>query len=451
MSNNYNGCNNNCEAVAGLQEKAANLVAYSNLINAWLNGPATGTVNIAGTNTPTLLKLITDLRTKINQMPQSILLPNGGIKIDSNGKLYIDFNSMPPELLYALLQKIVLQGGGLAFDNSGKMFVDFANMPTNKFDDIIETFRKGLRLQKYLSANTIFYVRKMATNATDIPPEGEDKWGQSESKPFKTIQGAINYVTENYNIGKFTATIDVSGHEYGESVTLNDYNHTTGRMVLRGVDTVASDLTTTIKKTNQRLLYIYPGSAWTVKNIKVQQAITAGVGKFTTCIHVGVNSELSLDRFEMVLDCDGENVPTNTFLRPIAVDGNLYLLNTSTDGASKITTIGYEQGMDGLFRIGSTGYIEMRQAPAAFSYILCSGKVSTFMVIVGGRFAVNTGYTPPLGFQNDGVTGRRFNIINGGQCSVIANPGQTRQEYFPGSAGEAGKGDVDALTYSWYK
>lgn len=451
MSNNYNGCNNNCEAVAGLQEKAANLVAYSNLINSWLNGPATATVNIAGTNTPTLLKLITDLRTKINQMPQSILLPNGGIKIDSNGKLYIDFNSMPPELLYALLQKIVLQGGGLAFDNSGKMFVDFENMPTDKFDDIIETFRKGLRLQKYLSANTIFYVRKMTANATDIPPEGEDKWGQSESKPFKTIQGAINYVTENYNIGKFTATIDVSGHIYEESVTLNNFNRTTGKMVLKGNVGTANALATTIKKPNQRLLYTYAGSAWEVANIKLQQEIAAGITRFTTAIDVAPNSELTLERFEMLLEYDGSSVPANANHRPINVDGNLYMKNTSntaTGGASKITTTGYNHGMGALLRVGGTGYVEMRGESTAFPKILCSGGVSAFAVITGGRFAVNTGYTAPLGFQDDGVTGRRFRVLSGGQCTVPNNSeGNTDLQYFPGD--EAGT--IETSTYSWYK
>lgn len=243
MANNYNGCNNNCEAVAGLQEKAANLGAYSDLINAWLNGPASGTVDIAGVNTPTLLKLVTDFRTKINQMPQSILQQSGGIAIDENGKLYINFATMPDSILYGLLQKIVLEDGGLAFNDSGKMYVDFDSMPTNKFDSILETFRKGLRLPKWLIANKNFYVDKNHVNASNELDEGR---GESANKPFKNIQACVNYIAENYNLASYNATILIANGDYTEQgrINLPAYTTNTGRIYIKGVSNNSADVKT---------------------------------------------------------------------------------------------------------------------------------------------------------------------------------------------------------------
>ncbi len=351
------------------------------------------------------------------------------------------------------ISAIIKPGGGLALDDKGQIIVDFTTMPPDNFKGILKEFRNGLHLQLYLEKDTTFYVRKGAANATDEPAKAEEEtWGKSASKPFATIQGGINYVTENYNIGQYTATIDVSGGIHEESLVLNNFNRTTGRMVLKGeVDNETKALSTVIQQTNKGLIHAYTGSAWQVQNIKLKQTIASGITQFTTGIQVGTNAELTLERFELALNYAGDAIAENANHRPINVDGNLYMKNTSaaaTGGPSKITITGYTRGMGALLRAGSTGYMEMRGESTAFPNILCSGAVSSFLVLVGGRFAVNAGYKVPLGFQDNGVTGRRFRVLSGGQCTVPNNSeGEKDLEYFPGNE----DGTVESSTFSWYK
>ncbi len=96
------GCDNNCDAVAGLHEAAANLIQYSKLIESWLNGKIDETVDIGGVPTPTLLHLIDSIRQFVGVWPdgetirlcpdKKIFVPlkdGGGIIVDEDG-LHLD-------------------------------------------------------------------------------------------------------------------------------------------------------------------------------------------------------------------------------------------------------------------------------------------------------------------------------------------------------------------------
>lgn len=229
-------CNNNCEAVAGLNEAAANLVQYSKLINKWLNGGSEETVNVGGQTIPTLLGLACAIRQlvgvwpdgltiKMNPANKKIYVPlktNGGVHVDSGG-LFVDSSDF------------IQLGGGLAKDSSGKIYVDFGAMPTNKFENLL----KALRLPIWLTANTNFYVNKSHASASDTLNEGR---GLSASKPFKTIQACINYIATNYNLSNFNVNVLVAGGTYTENISLPPYTATTGTITIKpqtDSDTVA--------------------------------------------------------------------------------------------------------------------------------------------------------------------------------------------------------------------
>lgn len=96
------GCDNNCDAFAGLHEAAENLIQYSKLIESWLNGKIDETVDIGGVPTPTLLHLIDSIRQFVGVWPdgetirfcpdKKIFVPlkdGGGIIVDKDG-LHLD-------------------------------------------------------------------------------------------------------------------------------------------------------------------------------------------------------------------------------------------------------------------------------------------------------------------------------------------------------------------------
>lgn len=441
MANNYNGCNNNCEAVAGLQEKAANLGAYSDLINSWLNGPANGTVNIAGVNTPTLLKLVTDLRYRINQMPQSILEQGGGIKINPDGLLYIDFNSMPPALLYSLLQKIVLQNGGLAFNSDGKMFVDFENMPTDKFDNILETFRKGLRLPKWLTANKNFIVNK--ATGSDALEEGR---GETADKPFKSIQACVNYLANNYNVGNFTATILVADGIYEESVILPDFSKQNGMIVLKSASgnranckIVSGAMTNAAVRST--------GGNWLVQDFTIELApeLTGFSGFNSTFPYIAsadggyLTLTGNLYRFNPV----GNPQALFVCYGLGALEGGDLRIGLSTNAATRIET-GFTASENMNFyaftAIGSL-HFQGSNEDGAYANIELNAETTACANVLGGFINKQTTrkYRPTI--TNAKTVGKRYMVTDGGKVNVGG------QDFFPG----AQAGTVETSTYSWYK
>lgn len=451
-------CNNNCEAVAGLNEAAANIVQYRNLINSWLNGAANATVNVAGVNTPTLLKLVTDLRTRINQMPQSILQQNGGIAIDENGKLYINFATMPDSILYGLLQKIVLEDGGLAFNNQGKMYVDFASMPTGKFDEILETFRKGLRLPKYLNGNTNFYVNKSHANAGDSL---EDEERGTESLPFATIRAAVNNIMNNYNIGPYTANIIVSDDLYEETVILGDYNRSTGRVLIKPANMASGyvRMKTLFSGYAARPIHC-SGGVWDVYYLKLDDThsytgddylasapyisyygayVSGGsLSLYAPELKATLSGVANVEKRVGVFYADGGSLairPDDT--RPAKVILNYSVTGTEVTGRSVFTSTNANTNM-------ILGYSRTASAEGKKLYI--SGAFDVVMVIRNkGTFTTESSTNlnlVPVVLSGGSVSGKRYQLNTGGTCYT----GGRGPDFFPGDVA----GTVDASTFCWY-
>lgn len=399
MANNYTGCNNNCEAVAGLQEKAANLVAYSDLINSWLNGPVNGTVNIAGVNTSTLLKFVTDLRTRINQMPQSILEPNGGIKIDSDGMLYIDFNSMPPELLYALLQKIVLPGGGLAFNQQGKMYVDFENMPTEKFDEILEAFREGLHLPIWLAASLNLYVDKNHAQASDIIVDGR---GLSASLPFKTIQACYNFVCDNYNLGNYNAYIKIAPATYEEYIQAGNFQSTGGAIYLSSTS-----------ETDKFVIRgIYPDSNGVInlERAKIEYANSARPGSSG---YQALSASSYINLFDVEIDTKTGSSHNKRMIQS-NTGGNVILRSGTVFKGECYSALETQGGYIGIFSPSVVNNVTMSMA---FAFTNGSGSIG--VTDVGNGIPTFSG----------SATGYRYRISGNGRIST----GGQGENYFPGT------------------
>lgn len=99
---------------------------------------------------------------------------------------------------------------GITINEAGEISVDFSEMPTDKFEDLL----KSIRVPIWLSSNKSFYVNRETGSDTIV-----DGIGESSSKPFKTISACVKYVTDNYNIGTYTAYINISGGTYKEALS----------------------------------------------------------------------------------------------------------------------------------------------------------------------------------------------------------------------------------------
>ena len=123
---------------------------------------------------------------------------------------------------------------GLVMQSDGSAAVDFDAMPTDKFEAML----KSIRVPIWLEANKAFYVNQ--ATGSDTLDNGR---GESESKPFKTIQACVNYVCENYNMSRYNATIYIADGVYSGSVSLPSYSTSTGTITIRSSSGTASSVT----------------------------------------------------------------------------------------------------------------------------------------------------------------------------------------------------------------
>lgn len=166
------------------------------------------------------------------------LLPStgGGLTTDEDGKLVLDFSQLTPTQKEDLISQIIQEGGGLSVDENGQIYVDFDSMPTDKFEAML----KSIRVPIWLDANKNFYVNQ--STGSDTLDAGR---GESESKPFKTIQAAVDYIADNYNLSNYHATIRVAANYNSTSeIVLKSYSTVGGFIIISGPD--QDDLSKTV-------------------------------------------------------------------------------------------------------------------------------------------------------------------------------------------------------------
>ena len=140
----------------------------------------------------------------------------GGVKVNKGG-LQVDSAG--------LLSLFLLNGGGLGLDSSGRIYVN----PDAFSADILKELLKALRLPQWISGNTNFYVR----------PDGKDSndgLSNTAAGAFRSIQGALNNIAVNYNIGSYAVIINVGLGVYDEDLLLPYHTKTTGTFQIKSIE-----------------------------------------------------------------------------------------------------------------------------------------------------------------------------------------------------------------------
>lgn len=346
------------------------------------------------------------------------LLPStgGGLTTDEDGKLVLDFSQLTPTQKEDLISQIVQEGGGLSVDENGQIYVDFDSMPTDKFEAML----KSIRVPIWLSANKNFYVNQ--ATGSDTLDAGR---GESESKPFKTIQAAVNYVADNYNLSNYNATISVAADYNSTSeIVLKSYNTVGGFIIISGPD--QDDLSKTIigrVRLDKSCIYM-------IRNLTVK------VGNSITFI-AGVWVQAGRVDLQNVLIDMSDSVASNGSLYAISAEssGLIRIYSTNSLEVKSGCTIKVSPAMMGtskaLLSANSGGNIQFS------ADILVDGSADlTYSVIAVNlgiiRRTLSTFINPgrlPTFIANGTITGSRYRVAANG--IIATNSGGS--EFFPGS------------------
>lgn len=462
-------CDANCEAVAGLNEAAANLIQYSKLINKWLNGGSEETVNIGGQNVPTLLNLACSVRQlvgvwpdgqtiKINPQNKKIyvaLKPQGGVHVGSTG-LYIDSSDF------------LQLGGGLAKDANGNIYVDFGQMPTDKFEKLL----KALRLPIWLSANLNLFVNNTHANASDTLDDGR---GLSADKPFASLQACVNYVCDNFNLSVYSVNIYVKeGTVYeGPALILPEYQTNTGNIRIyswTGTGTSQSSNRFKVHRTapsqgslNRNGAICALGGIWSITGADAD----CNISQFTNINRQGVGvvsgNGASLTLYNCAVRCRFTDANTINGLPNFSIAGygvlvqqNSALTYATGVGPHEIELVKNSAISRGaifypLYCMGNLNIYGSSYAGRNADMIIDAPNFEAFAsaAVKGSIIVDNSGIIEGQQHMNikmkDGVTanGKRYTCTSGGSINVNG----LGPEYFPGTIA----GTVDSATYSWYK
>lgn len=354
---------------------------------------------------------------ELKEMIES-LLPDtgGGLIIDEDGKLVLDFSQLTPTQKEDLVSQIVQEGGGLSVDENGQIYVDFDSMPTDKFEAML----KSIRVPIWLSADKIFYVNQ-ATGSNTL----DAGRGESESKPFKTIQAAVDYVADNYNLSNYNATISVAADYNSTSgIVLKSYNTVGGSIIISGPD--QDDLSKTIIGG----VVLNNSCTYMLRNLTVK------VGSGSSYI-AGVYALAGRLDLQNVLVDISDSVVSNGFLHAIRAVNSGIIIIRSTDSLEVKSgcTIKVGSAMvateKALLVVDMGGYIQFS------ADILVDGSADLTYSVIALNLGVisralsnliNPGRLPTF-TANGTITGSRYRVAANGVITTISGG----PEFFPGS------------------
>lgn len=328
---------------------------------------------------------------------------------------------------------------GLVLNSSGQLSIDFSEMSSSNINNAL----KSLKVPIQLTASKNFYVSQ--DTGSDTLDDGR---GESLSKPFKTIQACINYVTRNYNINTYAIGIHLEPGVYEESLTCGEFLRTTGYIAIKNRTT---DYAATIRCSNDTTIRV-SGGLWYLRGLVIENTITAvndGVAHFygaVTC----TSGDCHLDGCDITQEFVGD-APTSgsSYLRMIGCYGSR--ANLQFDATNKTQNkLTFHKGnatnLDVLFleRKGNMQCVATNNNPD-YVRVHCEGEASNFLQSSNAYFSLVGGAKYLAQFVVDegkSVTAKRYRLVNMSICTV-ANKGT---EFFPGNVA----GTLDANTYCVY-
>ena len=296
----------------------------------------------------------------------------------------------------------------------GHVYVDFGQMPTDKFEQML----KSIRVPIWLSGNKTWYVRTDGSDANDGS-------ANDAAHAFKTIQAAINFVTSNYNLGVYSATIMIAAGLY-DSITLVKYNASTGKIYIRGA---SAESTTLTKNDGNAINCVVSAGSYELRDMTIMQTNTQDTGGVVNCLFINEGASADVANCNFVFSESALNSGTNGIVRvnngSITLRGNVSLQANGLGSGSRINML-----------MGSSGGTLTLASDLTMNGI-CQ---RTAWASSGGQIVRSPTALPVILGE---VTGKRYEV----GLSGIINTAGCGASYFPGTTA----GTVDSSSYGIYK
>lgn len=349
--------------------------------------------------------------------------------------------AITPQGLLSVLIASTSQAGlvkpryGLKIGKDGSLDVDFGDMPTDKFEALL----KSIRVPIWVDRTKYFYVNQ--DTGSDVLDEGR---GETESKPFKTIQACVDYVSTNYNVNKWPVGIRVSAGRYNESLNLGEFSRTTGYIA---IISYPDDYAAALVLDENKYIVTATGGYWVLRGftyeLTAQQDETSKIPK-TSGIISSKSSTVVLDGYDILSSYNGEPPEYSRRVRLFTTATGGVISFSATSKARK--SINFNKGNAtelSVFVSGTGG--EIRFLGSNDSQDECtlavSGDCTNFAGAYGGKIIREDATIYKCLIQGT-VTGKRYTAISGGSLNTAGGGA----EFFPGTE----EGSVSAATYSWY-
>ncbi|MBD5607642.1 MAG: hypothetical protein HDQ93_02180, partial [Desulfovibrio sp.] len=334
--------------------------------------------------------------------------------------------------------------------------------PKNMDTSVIAEMMKTLRLPIWLNGNTNFYVDKSHAKASDkTDGDANEGRGLSASLPFASINACAAYIANNFNIGPYTAYINVADACYEEQIVLPEYSRTTGQIIIKPAETGGSVRIKTPFDAYSVAAVTCSGGVWDFWYPKIVDSFDyTGASFLEGAIYAAYTAfncaggRLSLLAPDISANISGNMGSLNSriyFFR--CSDGTLRLnpdesrasraiLTNGIVGSSKIHNLISGTGANSIINFGlsRTASAEGKKlyVSGAFTVVADFEEKASFALLTSGAMGL-----VPVATSAGAVTGVRYEAHTGATINVLGRGA----EFFPGDA----NGSAQASTNCWYQ
>lgn len=383
-------------------------------------------------------------------------LANGGITINTLDTLGNGTSDLPISAK-AIRAMIDSEGtGGLIWNDLNLLEVDFSKMPMDK----IESLMASLRIPIMLEGHTQFYVNINSSAAKDvfresyIDSQGNEQWryyGRSPAYPWKTLSEATQILSQNYNLGRWNAYLNVvpatGSNEYSGQVSLPSIARTTGSVVIRP-EGDNPRFATSVTTNASAGCFVHTGGEWYVDDADITLVIGSAVRDSNTFPKLISSSDMTgklhLRRANLAFV---DSTPV-TGVKP-----NVRLINLS-GGSIIISGGGTWQGTKTnsnvyWYYIENGSILEVSRsgnADVTPEYHV-SGSFNVFArALTQGLYRITGTHNDPVYIYDPATAvGKHYETNTGGTIATYVATVADREVYFPGNTA----GTMDLQTSSW--
>ena len=261
-------------------------------------------------------------------------------------------------------------------------------------------------------------------------------------------------MSNNYNIGSYTAIINIGAGTYEESLMVGDFSRTTGSILLRPAPGEAGNviIKADIGNDKDNRSFRASGGFWIIRDLELVcdiDSFTSNTNKTSSVIVAVDYANVDIQGCRIKWNCQEVTDASKIYGRVIYATGNSRIRFRSQEVSNKHIE----------FHKGSTPNLIVLAAEnsATIEFAATNDDVSLVTIDVWGECSVfcnlanktvfnRTGGAANLGLFNvpsdKSVTGKRYNIMGGAACYTQG----AGEEFFPGDTA----GSVDSANYSIY-